>query len=478
MADPRTFTVKQCPPAYTQRSAAGIGSASSTRRDFANAIGKIGDLEVLNSVGAGKIGQGLRTLASISNAIRQGQGALPSLIGDSLDAGANWVLEQTGMAPSAVDALRNFNPGVANRALGQAKSIFERVKQGNFKTTDIPGYLQDLQNLERLTRNIFTPGKEDAQTSLTARCEASPYAVDMIRRAPKFKFLFIVEFIPTEPYANLRGSIPALDMAFVVKTSTRPNIKFVTEEVNYYNYRTSFITKTQFEDMQMTFHDDNTNAATQFYASYLKAISPIANLNPERGLTNPYHLQHRGMEFVTSEGNTTLSQPNLIAPGIAADEYAASKGLLEGDVANVFDRIRLYHVFDYGQRMTIYTFANPRIVTLAPDDLDMAGGDGSELSITFSYDSVYVEPDVKLNTTSGNIADLQPGAIYPLKYNGGATPSGQPNIPNVPISPPFGATPPFNPLGQINNAVASVQSARQAAVASVADLSKKFSNIL
>lgn len=474
MADPRTFTVKQCPPAYAQKSGAGIGSATSTRRDFANAIGKIGDLEVLNSVGAGKIGQGLRTLAGISNTIRQGQGALPSSIGSTIDAGANWVLEQTGMAPTMVDALRNFNPGIANQALGQAKAIFEQVQQGNFKTTDIPGYLQDLQNFERLGRNIFTPGKEDAQSSLGARCEASPYAIDMIARAPKFKFLFIVEFIPTMAYANLQGGTPILDMAFVVKTSTRPNIKFHTEDVNYYNYRTNFITKTIFDEMTMTFHDDNTNAATQFYTSYLKAVSPIANLDPNRGYTEPGHLKYRGMEF----NDSTLSQPGRIANGISANAYAASRGPLQNDATNVFAGIRLYHVYDYGNKMTIYDFMNPRIVTLAPSDLDMSTSDPSELSITFSYDSVYVDPEVDLKSTSRNIADLQPGAVYPLKYNGGATPGGQPNIPNVPISPPPGATPSFNPMSQINNATATVQSAGRAAVAAVSDLSQKFSNFL
>ena len=62
--DPRTFTVKPCPASYAAKSSADIGNASSLRRDFFNSVGKLGDLQVLNSIGAGSIGTGLRTLGS------------------------------------------------------------------------------------------------------------------------------------------------------------------------------------------------------------------------------------------------------------------------------------------------------------------------------------------------------------------------------------------------------------------------------
>ena len=58
------------------------------------------DLQNLNSVGAGQIGQGLWTLASISGTIRSGCGSLPTSIGSSIESGANWVLNQTGIGTS------------------------------------------------------------------------------------------------------------------------------------------------------------------------------------------------------------------------------------------------------------------------------------------------------------------------------------------------------------------------------------------
>ena len=486
MADPRTFSVKQCPPAYAAKSGAGIGSATSARRDFGNAVGKIGDLEVLNSVGAGAIGKGLRNLASISNSIRTGCGALPTSIGGTIDAGANWVLEQTGIGSTVVDALRGFNPGVANTALGQAKAVFEQVSQGGFKATDIPSVLQDFQNLERLGRNIFTPSRDDAQASLGGACEASPYAIDLLARAPKYKFLFIVEFIPTPAYSALSvGGVPVLEMAFTVKKSSRPNIKFQTEDVNYYNYRSQFVTKTSFEEMTMSFHDDIRNAATQFYTAYLKAVSPIANIDPWGGGAHSSILELQGMDFTykpeaNEQGAGTLNQPKMIVDQISANRYSGSSGLLADGEKTIFGRINLYHVFDYGRRMTVYSFVNPRITSLAPDDLDMAiGTEGSELAITFSYDSVYVDPDINLATSEkyGNIRDKQPGAVYQMKYNGTASTVG-PNPQGIdPFGVPTSGSLSCDPMSKVNTSTANATSGKPAVAAS-SDLATKYSNPL
>lgn len=469
MSDPRTYTVKQCEPAYLQKSGASIGSATSLRRDFFNSIGKIGDLQVLNSVGGGSIGKGLRNLASISNSIRVGQGALPSSIGSTLDAGANWVLESTGIAPTVVDTLRGFNPGIANQAYGQAKNVFQQVKGGNFKLSNIPNVLQDFQNLERLGRNIFTPGAGDVQTSLGERCDASAYAVDLIARAPKYKFLFVVQFIPNSGYGPLGGQdFGPLDMAFTVKKSTRPNIKYHMEDVNYYNFRTKVITKTEFEDMSMSFHDDTLNFAGQFYHSYMRAMSPITGAVD--AAVQPDVLEQTGMDFV----GKTLNAGEIIKQ-IGASTYAASSGTLVDDRKQVFSEIRLYHLFDNGNRMNVWRFFNPRITTLNLDELDMSiGNEGTELSLQFNYDSVYLDPDVSLKDINKyNLKQTQRGGVYPLQYNGTPT-SGQGPTTGVPAIDSVGGA----ALGLLSNGSASLASLGKAAVPSVGDLSSKFSSAI
>jgi hypothetical protein len=467
MGDPRTFTVKQCEPSYADRSGASIGSATSARRDFFNAIGKVGDLAVLNSVGAGKVGAGLRTLASISNTIRVGNGALPSSIGSSIDNGANWVLETTGIAPSVVDTLRGFHPEIANQAYGQAKVVFDSVKRGKFKARDIPNVLQDFQNLERLGRSIFTPGGDDVQSSLGEHCQYSPYAVDLIARAPKYKFLFVIEFVVNGAYAELNTATGPLNMAFAVKKSTRPNPKFIYEDANYYGHRTKILTKTEYEDMTMSFHDDNMNYATTFYHSYLRAMIPSSGMNPSNGGTTPSILEQDSMSY----SDTSVLAADQILQHIPANVYSASTGPLNKDVKSIFSEIRMYHIFDNGNRMNVWHFSNPRITTLALDDVDMsAGSEGNELSLTFGYDSLYLEPDVDMSTAS--FADLQRGAYYPLRYVG--APNKSSTLASV-VSNPLSSLS-TSAQNLMNTATAQAQTLYSSAVTAASDLSSKFSN--
>lgn len=475
MADPRTYTVKQCEPAYAAGSGAGIAASTSTRKDFFNAVGKIGDLNVLNSVAGGTIGSGLRNLASISSSIRTGCGSLPTSIGSTLDSGANWVLEQTGIAATTVTALQAFNPGIANQAVAQAKNVFSDVQSGSFSLSSIPNVMQDFQNLERLGRNIYTPGSDDAQTALGEHCEASPYAVDLIARAPKYKFLFVVQFVANANYSALSNQLGPLDMAFTVKKSTRPGFKIISEDVNYYNFRTKVETKTEFDEMNMSFHDDTMNIATTFYKAVTRAMSPITGIS-DPNQASPDMLEAGGMDFV----NRTLvaSQIQNVIP---ASTYAASKGTLAGDVKNIFSEIRLYHVFDYGQRMNVYRFFNPRISSLTLDDVDMyAAAEGSEIEITFNYDTMYLDADVSLANNGGqyNISQTQRGAVYPLRYNNGSTATQGPNNSGIsPVGAPSNGQASCDPLQTTNNASSSpIAGVTGAATTAISDLASQFSN--
>lgn len=470
MTDPRTFTVKQCEPSYAQKSGAAIANSSAGRRDFFNSLGKVGDLQVLNSVGGGTVGKGLRTLSSISNSIRGGQGALPTSIGSSLDSGANWVLAQTGIASTTVDVVRGFNPAVANQAYGQAKSIFTSVKNGTFTSpTGIPGALQDLQNLERLGRNIYTPGSGDVQTSLGEHCDASPYAVDLVARAPKYKFLFVVQFIAEAGYGALGGhDFGPLDMAFTVKRSSRPNVKFHYEDVNYYNFRSKVITRSEFEEMTMSFHDDTLNFASQFYHAYVRAMAPITGIEDSGSKSDL--LEQGGMDFK----DNTLKTGEIINQ-IPASTYAASTGTLANDSKQVFSEIRVYHLFDNGNRMNVWRFFNPRISALTLDDLDMSiGNEGSELSITFNYDSVFLDPDISLASDKKyNLKQTQRGAVYPLHYNGPTGGKVGPLSTSTNVNGMF-----TDPLGLVNNLTNQATSLGNAAVAAADNLASKFSSAL
>jgi len=420
--DPRkiTFNVTGC----TRRNQIAANQ-SERRKSFLDGLTNLGNLEILNDIGYGRIGEGLRTLASVSDSIRSGTSVVPGREGtelfnttlgriantaeDSINEGANVVLDACGISPaSATGALASVNPGVANRAVGQAKDIYSQVKSGNFSLSDIPQVFTNLQNLEILARGIYTSDEETKRTF--NRCIASPYAVDLIRYAPKFKFLFIVDFTLTPPYQPW-GKYTR-EMAFVVKRSQRPAVEFEYEDVNMYNFRTKVARRTVYPPVTMTFYDDNKNNAFLFYTAYMRAMSPIANMQMADSGDQVGNYEARSMGFASSMNGTFSSTDP------ATRRYAASLGPLNDGVRNVVGRIRLFQVFDYGRAMNIYNFYNPRVLNFGLDELNMAeSGDGSEFEFTFDYDGMYVQPgwDVH-NTKEINIRDLSGGntLFYPI----------------------------------------------------------------
>lgn len=420
--DPRTFLVKSC----EERSKVHTSEVSS-KRDFFSAIGKIGDLEVLNDIGASQIGEGLRVLSKVSNSIRTGRSVVPgrestelfnntlarinATSSTSTNQGAMTVLDTVGLG-NAIQPVSGLNPGVANRAYGQAQQIFEKVKQGNFELSDIPEYVSDLQNLDTLFRGIYTPPEGPATRDIEL-CGASPFAIDLIRFAPKQKFLFVVDITFRPQYQSWKNI--GSDMAFVVKTSTRPDVSFEYEEINMYNFRTRIAKRTIYNPMTMTFYDDNQNNANLFYTAYMRAMSPIANIGGvDTSIPSIQEYQTQSMDRTEEFGTTFDLNSTPMYSG------AASLGALHDNAENILAEIRLFHVFDYGRLMNVYRFFHPKITTLNLDDLTMSdSGNGTEMTIEFAYDGLYIIPNYAIVDTSPfNIASLtSQGSGYPLNPN-------------------------------------------------------------
>lgn len=431
MADPR-FQVKPCPPQFAGRYEAEIGRQTSRSRDFFNMTGKIGDLEILNDVGGGAIGEGLRVLAGISDTVRNGCGSLPTSIGgvageilDEASAvmsnGVNWVLESLGLDVTMIEMVEAFDPRVANEAYGQAKQIYEMIRNGELEITDIPYILQDFQNLERLARKIYTPSSARGdRPALAERCEASPYAVDLISRHGKYQFLFVVEFVFNAPYTELG----TLTFPFVVKKSSRPGMKYQMEDVNYYNYMTKAITRAEFDDITLTFHDDQQNETMRFFNAYMRSTSPITNIATANELGEAEEI---GMDF-GRRGQGIGASPGTTGQ-IESSPYAATTGPLNDGHKTVLSQINIYHVYGNGNFMNTMVFHKPRILQMSMNDLDMSASELGEITCVFNYDSIYIETDVPVTTqNSPTLEQARANPIYPLKYNDSARSVQGPNV--------------------------------------------------
>ncbi len=318
----------QCPSVSQRGQLAGIGASLA----LSATLGPIGlNANLSAGIGGGPVGAGLSTLAAISNQVRLvGPSALPPA---SVGNGQNYVLNTVGINPGQLTAASQFNPTVVASTQTQATSVYASVSAGTFTTGSIPGAFSALQNGAALVSSLFTPNTNVTQpqgSQFGSQCAVGNPATDLIAFAPKYKFLFVVQFEFDPAFGGVLSKNFGIDPAFVVQTTTRPSVEFEYEDVNMYNFRTKVARKAMYQPITMKFYDDDGNNAFQLYTTYLKLLSPIANLDAEFTKQDPldvYDQSGGGMGFenagANGQGNAVIS-PRW--PSVLGRKYAASIG--------------------------------------------------------------------------------------------------------------------------------------------------------
>jgi hypothetical protein len=221
-------------------------------------------------------------------------------------------------------------------------------------------------------------------------------------RRPKLKFNFTVTFKFRYPLSNeLQNSMTTNgltdEVTFAIKQASRPNPIVSYQDVNFYNYRTKVATKMDFGTVQLTFYDDVGNVAHNIFESYLKALSPIANLN-ENFADLLYNDKQgpRNKNFNTDGTENGASGSGSIGPLSHATSTA-------GGESGLIQTITLRHWFISqierrgGEQEEVanlqyvdYHFLNPKIINMSLDELDMTQSDVNTLMLNFIYDSVFI----------------------------------------------------------------------------------------
>lgn len=218
------------------------------------------------------------------------------------------------------------------------------------------------------------------------------------------------------------GSIYMDKMVFGVKTASRPNPSVTYQDVNMYNYRTKVATKVDYGTATITFYDDVNNTAHDIYRLYLQTISPISNVanaiyapnfagtavNPQTGDPNVSSLgalpngQEAGLintVTVVHQMPLDYSQASVSATGTLLTPPAGSS--LSTQLINLLNPFQMPAAPSAGNTVPVlaaaiqantvqYTYMNPKIINFTLDDLDMTQSDVTTVSLTFTYDTVYI----------------------------------------------------------------------------------------
>lgn len=230
---------------------------------------------------------------------------------------------------------------------------------------------------------------------------------------PKYKFNYTLSFdfrntIKTGIFNSANsigdaiastGSDIMAGVAFGLKTASRPNPSVIYQDVNFYNYRTKVATKVDFGTITVVFYDDVNNRVHDIFAAYLKSISPIANI-ANGDIATDFDFLGTSPEVFAVDVSSLTALDNNEKAGLIKSLTITQHLPLQYQTINNSEGNTIQNVIHPAVQ---YIFFNPKILNMTLDDLDMTANDVSTASMTFTYDSVYMN---KISTTQTGLETI------------------------------------------------------------------------
>jgi hypothetical protein len=208
--------------------------------------------------------------------------------------------------------------------------------------------------------------------------------------APKTKFLYHCLF---EPSPEIGNSADKNSFAFqkqlgvLVKSADLPGFRVSVDNKKQYNRIKQFQTRIDYQDVNITFHDDNVGVTRALFEEYYK--------------------------YYFVDGSHNVQKNALVSgPYATRDKYATTVpkyGLNNGTVGPFFTSITLYQLSR--QQYFAYTLVNPIITQWDHGSVDAADGSGmNENKMSIAYEAVlYTNGPIGEDSQPVAFADAETG---------------------------------------------------------------------
>lgn len=277
----------------------------------------------------------------------------------------------------------NSNSGVPDVS-GVPNEVFSAMSEENsplakqFENSFVSGVTENIVDPDYTPSNDFDtdispPAQSSSGGLQDGIWESLEYATDWNAHHGKFKFLFKIKF----------GGGP---WQYYVKSATKPKIKMVHQDVNYYNFRSKVLTQVTFDPMTIVLWDEIGNSVNNFFATYLATVSG----------------QGSGNWGVDSSFDSDR-------PSSSSKSYRNA-----GYGENVLATVIIEQVFANGTKSNRFIFKNARIESMDLDDLTMDTTEMNTLAITFNYDAL------ECVTVDRSVIHTDPSASKDLLRGGGS----------------------------------------------------------
>ena len=252
------------------------------------------------------------------------------------------------------------------------------------------GFFQDL--LTDAATAFFTSDylRDYTHASKTFRTNAYGYA-------PKYKFLFHVYFDVNKDYIGATQQWPQdQNFGLAVKSVELPKFSFELQTLNQYNRKRIVQTKINYDPINITFHDDNSNLIRRlWYTYYTYYYKDATQIDSNVGLrtsdfgddtssaTSRYDLNRRNIYDASIAGNDDWGYIGETSNSQATNT-AAGQGISK---APFFKAINVYGFNQHN--FVLYRLINPLIESFSHDTYDYSEGNGiMENKMTLQYETV------------------------------------------------------------------------------------------
>lgn len=214
------------------------------------------------------------------------------------------------------------------------------------------------------------------------------YVTNTYARAPKVGFLYFVQFnlekvALTDP--SWAGSQKNIDIVgLLVKRMDLPKFNIATETINQYNRKTVVQTKLTYGNVNIEFHDDNSDITTNLWKNYYKF----------------YYMDGQ-------YGGNKVHPPEYADTKYETTDYRYGLRTSNGYQGDFFKSIDVYVL--HQQRFTQMTLINPKIVAWEHDSVGQEEGSKVMSSkMTLAYESVVYR--------QGKISKKEGSGAFTAKY--------------------------------------------------------------
>ena len=227
-------------------------------------------------------------------------------------------------------------------------------------------------------KDAFLSNLESETHLRDARHANQIYTQNNFAFAPKQKYMYHVRFEPNEEIGNSATSNVfrfQKELGVLVKSADLPSFRASVENKQQYNRKKNVQTRVDYQDCNISFHDDNTGVTRALLEEYYRYYFVDAN-KTTNGVDGAYG---------------------------ARDKYFArvpSYGLDNGKRNPFFKYITIYQLSR--RNWVAYTLVNPLLTAWNHGGVDSSAGDFNENTITVAYEAVqYTSGDVAGNTPAG-----------------------------------------------------------------------------